>query len=263
MKTFISITAGVLMLISTASGAEELTGREIVDTQKKRHELPFQTETVQMVLTDKKGRTRERTMQSWAYRQESGLYKVMTKFLDPADVRDVGVLNWEQGDDADDDQWLYMPSAQKVKRIVSGAKKGKFMGTELSYEDLRSENLTVHDYNRIDDATVDGHECYVVEIVPSTAKEKKESGYGKRIAYIRKDIFFIIKTEYFDKKDKHIKTLIIESLENVKGDVWRATRSAITDLSKERTTTLIVQSRDLDTSLTEDMFTKRALQIGQ
>ena len=44
--------------------------------------------------------------------------------------------------DREDDQWLYMPAyGQKLKRIAGGNKKGYFMGTDFSYEDLRPENL--------------------------------------------------------------------------------------------------------------------------
>ena len=41
----------------------------------------------------------------------------------------------------DDDQYLYLPSLDKSKRISGGQKNQRFMGTELTYADMESRDL--------------------------------------------------------------------------------------------------------------------------
>ena len=72
-----------------------------------------------------------------------------------------------------------MPAyGQKLKRIAGGNKKGYFMGTDFSYEDLRPEKLEAHTYTVLK-RKCDNQDCYVIESLPSTDEEKKTNGYAK------------------------------------------------------------------------------------
>ena len=39
----------------------------------------------------------------------------------------------------DDDQWLYLPAMRKVRRISVSDRADYFLGTDLSYEDIKLE----------------------------------------------------------------------------------------------------------------------------
>ncbi len=237
----------------------DMTGKEIMQKQKDRHELKYEQATIDMILKDAKGRFKNRTITNCIYKDETGLSKVMIKFLSPADIKNVGLLTWEQGAENEDDQWLYLPASKKVKRISSGGKKNKFMGTDYAYEDLRPENLIVHSYELKGNQIIEDHDCYVVEAVPSTVKEKKDSGYSKRVLYIRKDILLTIKSEYYNKKGKKFKALIIEKVETVKDDIMRINKSIMENLKSGHLTTWITIKRDITTELDENFFSQRVL----
>ncbi|MCP4976343.1 MAG: outer membrane lipoprotein-sorting protein, partial [Maribacter sp.] len=113
----------------------EMTGKEIMEKQKNRHELKYEQMSIEMILENKKGRKKNRGIVYYAFIEETGLSKVMLKFLSPADIKNVGLLTWEHGEEKEDDQWLYLPASKKVKRITSGGKKNKFMGTDYAFED--------------------------------------------------------------------------------------------------------------------------------
>ncbi len=143
------------------------------------------------------------------------------KYLKPKNIRDVGLLTWEQEEGKDDDQWLYLPASRQVKRITGGSKKEPFMGSDLAYEDFRPENLDAHEYKLLKEENIDGQDCWVVEAIPSTAKEKKDSGYSKRIFWIRKDIYFSVKTEFYNRRNHLAKNGYYKELENIRGEIWR------------------------------------------
>jgi len=137
-KTITLLLSGV-SLWGVVSHAAEMTGKQVMEEQRRRHRLKSEQTTTRMVLKDKKGRAKQRVLRIYTFTAEDHLSKSMIKFLAPADIRNVGVLTWEQGEDRDDDQWLYLPALKKVKRITSSGKKKKFMGTDLTFEDLRPD----------------------------------------------------------------------------------------------------------------------------
>jgi len=252
------ITVVLASVLCAPASAQKPTGRDIMDKQKKRHDTSEEREVTLMRLINKRGKEKQRTMVMCHLKDEDGLSKTMIKFLKPKDIANVGLLTWEQRD-KDDDQWLYLPASGKVKRIASSSKKNKFMGTDLAYEDLRPENLDQHAYALTGEEKVDGHDCYVIESTPSTPEEKKSSGYTKRVFRVRKDVLVTIKTEFYGRGDKLVKTSVVHAVENVKGDVYRATKSTVTDVRRKTKTVMEAQERSLDPGLDASFFTQRNL----
>lgn len=246
----------VLALFCLPLFAEE-TGLEIMKKKKERHRLPFETETVTMVLKDQEGREKQRAITIYSMEGEDGLHKAIIKFLKPEDVRDVGLLTWEQKDQ-DDDQWLYLPEQKRSKRIVAGGKKNAFMGTDLSYEDLRTENLEAHAYNLTGSQTLEGQDCYVIEALPATDKEMQESGYDKRVLFVRKDILLPLKTEFYSH-GRLLKTGTAKDFVQVKGEAWRVQALVMASAQRGTSTTMRTESRSLD-PIDEAFFTTRFLE---
>lgn len=233
------------------------TGLEIMQKEKARHRLPYETETVTMILKDQHNRTKERSITIYSMEDDAGLHKAIIQFIEPQDVRNVGLLTWEQKNQ-DDDQWLYLPDQHRPKRIVAGGKKNAFMGTDLAYEDLRAENLETHHYNLTGSQTLEGHDCFVIEALPATDKEKQESGYDKRILFIRKDILVPIKTEFYSR-DRLIKTATASALAQVQGEVWRVQELIVADVKRGTSTTMRTSTRNLD-PIDASFFTTRYLE---
>ncbi|NIP80570.1 MAG: outer membrane lipoprotein-sorting protein, partial [Gemmatimonadetes bacterium] len=83
--------------------------------------------TQRMTLVDRDGREQVRTLRMY----QKGPDRRMARFIEPAEVRDVGFLRL-----AEDQMYLYLPAFRRVRRIASSIKHEDFMGTDLSYEDL-------------------------------------------------------------------------------------------------------------------------------
>jgi len=257
LKLFLLIIVS-LLIIPVLSYAE-MTGLEIMKKQKQLHEVKDEKATILMKLIDSNNNTKERDLVSFALKGDDGLGMSMMVFNSPADVKGTGLLTWEQKG-REDDQWLYLPALGKEKRISSSGKQNKFMGTDFTYEDLRTENLDVHVYNLVGSETVDKNDCYVIEALPSTDDEKKESGYNKRKIWVRKDIFFSVKVEYFDKKDTLIKTQIADSPKNIQGTVWRSEKSIMKDVINNHKTYSVIKERAINKGLDKNFFSIRQIQ---
>lgn len=261
--TMVGVLVGTLVMAGSVA-AQELTGRQIVDEVAARHEAPYDFEKQAMTLIDKKGNQEIRDTRRYARKGADEQFKYLIVFDSPPGVKGVALLTWQHAD-TDDDQWLYLPAqGDQVKRIAKGSKKNYFMGTDFTYEDLVSESRDKFTYTRLPDELLEGAASYVVEVTPADANLAKDSGYQKRIAWVRKDNFYATKTDYYDKQGKLLKRQTSSGLEHVGGNMWRAKTTKMDNLSNGHATLVQVDRRALeDSGVPEEVFQQRFLTSGQ
>jgi outer membrane lipoprotein-sorting protein len=136
------------------------------------------------------------------------------------------------------------------------------MGTDYTYEDIRSEKLDEHTYELVGSEVVDGRDCYVVEALPATEKQKKESGYSKRILWLRKDIFLTVKVEYFDKKGEQFKTEVHRDIVEAAPNLYRPNFMKMENHETGHSTTITFDERKINSGLSDSLFTERMLKRG-
>jgi hypothetical protein len=262
---FVERNARVLCTVAALIAVAEVTwaqsGLEIMQKQRTLHRARDEQEIVVMRLVSKAGDTKERRMASYLLTDANDRSKTLIRFLSPRDIEDTGLLTWE-GTQGDDDQWLYLPAAGRAKRIPSSGKKNRFMGTDFAFEDLRPENLLLHTYTLVGSDTLDDHDVFVIEATPATSREAADSGYSKRKFWIRKDIYFTIKREFYDKRQRLEKVEISRRPVNVKGTHWRADEIEMHDVQSGTRTIVLTQSRGLDKGLKDAFFTEAELTRG-
>ncbi len=149
----------------------------------------------------------------------------MTRFLSPPDVKGTVSLLIEHAD-RDDDIWLYLPGLKKVRRLVSSNKKDSFLGTDFSYADVIGYKVGEWNYKLLKEETIDTQPCYVIEATPKTEAVKSNTGYSKRISWIRKDNKMTVKSEFWDENGQMLKTSTFNDIQLVdkKRGNWQAMR---------------------------------------
>ena len=107
-----------------------------------------------MVLINAQGDRTERrfTLEMKENRQDGNQSRI--EFESPENVRGT-ILLTHAHKSADDDQWLYLPSAKRSRRIAAANKSGAFMGSEFTYEDLTPFACELP-HTRLPDETADG-----------------------------------------------------------------------------------------------------------
>ena len=88
-----------------------------------------------MTLFDAGGDSVERTFTRIVLEHAKDGDKSIIKFLKPAEIKGVAALTHENPGSSDDN-WLYLPSNKRVRRISGANKTASFQGTEFTYEDL-------------------------------------------------------------------------------------------------------------------------------
>jgi len=237
----------VVSVFLAVGPANALTGEEILDKVDAVLSAPTDgTSTARMTLVDRNGKTKERSLKLWTrYFKDKDDWS-LTKFVTPAEVRDLGFLSL-----ADDKMYLYLPAFDRVRRIASHARKESFAGSDLSNDDLSTGRYVDHFSSRIKEET-DGE--YILEL---TRKPGSNRIYSKSTVWVNKENFTIPRMELFDKNEKLWKTFEGE-YEQIQG-YWTMTSLTMTDVQKKHKTIMKIEDIQFDVGLDEKTFTQRYL----
>ena len=262
-SNIIRIILPILLTLSFSVQADSLTGRQIMDESSARHDRDFEYEVQKMTLRTKDTVEEIRDMRRYV-RKEDGAFKYLMAFDKPAGVSGVALLTWENPKGADD-QFLYLPSmGKKLKRIAEGGKRNYFMGTDFTYEDLVSESKDKFAYERLDDTNFNGNPAYQVKATATDKHIIKTSGYASRILTILKDSYFIVETEYFDRRNRSIKKLTSIEYGPVEGEMWRASKQVMENFKEKHFTDVDVVSRSFDDKdVPSKVFGQRYVKTGK
>lgn len=138
-------------------------------------------------------------------------------FDEPLDVKNTKLLNHsdKQGNDK---QWLYLPKIKRVKRIESNQKNSKFMGSEFTFEDLRSQEVARFNYTFQGKQVYQDETCYLLKRLPRL----KTTAYSYQMVFIDQ-MYRMQKIEYYDQDNSLLKTLDFNKYELLQKKYWRAT----------------------------------------
>lgn len=210
---------------------------------------------VQMILTDKKGRTREREF--WMLRtdvEDMGDQRYYIYFTKPADVRRTGFLVHKHAD-GDDDRWLYIPSIDLVRRVAADDRRSQFVGSDFTYEDVSGRLPSLDGHVMLDPEMLGEQEMLVVR---STPIEGKTADYAWRKTFIDPAIKMPVREEYYDNQDEMIREFRVERMEIIDGFPTAVERIMV-DMKKNHRTTISFSEVTYSAELKPNQYTERLL----
>ena len=244
LQKLITLTMVLIMSWAISTTAQELSALDIVKKMDAVVNAPKdQKMSLTMILIDKNGNEKKRQTEMYQKGDETRLIR----FLSPADQKGISFLSLP-----DDVMYLYLPAFRKIRRIASHVKNESFAGTDFSYDDLSSFKYA-EEYNPKLLETTD--EFYILELTP---KPDIKKDYSKLKMWVRKDNFYPAKIEHFDKGGNLWKVMERRKIEK-KGSYWVALEMEMKDLKKSHSTKSITEAIELDSGLSDQIFTKRNL----
>jgi hypothetical protein len=244
-----------LALVGQAQ-AKDLPPAEIVKRSLDR--LIFRSEgaemTMTMVLRNKRGETRTRTMYART-RKLDGLTRSLVRFLTPSDVAGTAFL-FVENRGRDDDQHMFLPALKVTKRIVGKQKQAKFMGSDFTYADLEWRDVEEAGYKRLADEKVGNATCYVIESAP-----RAKDAYSKLRSWIRKSDLVPLRIQFFDLQGGPEKVLFVKEVKKI-GKSLMVTQLKMTNKKSGHSTFLKIDNIKLKDDMPAEAFTVRALKQG-
>ncbi|WP_018873784.1 outer membrane lipoprotein-sorting protein [Thioalkalivibrio sp. ALJ16] len=238
-----------------ADAAAETDGRALAEAIHQRPDGRDSVTRGIMTLTGA-GR-RERVRESYEYRldgDEPGESWNLIRFTSPRNIADTAILvhNHPGGDV---DQWLYLPAAQRERRISSENRGGSFVQSELYFEDLEDREPHKDHHRILGTETFEGVEVTLLE---STPVDPGNSVYSKRLSWVHEETLIPLRIDLYEGGDEPAKRVEVQEILEVQG-YWTVMRSTMTDLGSGRVTVLEVEDIVYDTDLPRDLFTTRGL----
>ena len=213
------------------------------------------TADMTMILRNKQGKESKRAIRSKTLEVPGDGDKSLSIFDTPRDVKGTAFLTFSHKV-GDDEQWLYLPALKRVKRINSRNKSGSFMGSEFAYEDIASQEVEKYNYKHLREEKYEGQDCFVGESYPV---DKKNSGYTKRISWVDKAEYRLLKVEFYDRKKSLLKTLTVSDYQQYLDTYWRADSMHMINHQTGKSTTLLWQNYQFRTGLTDTDFNATSL----
>jgi hypothetical protein len=246
----------VLLLNVPFCYAEELTAAQIIAKSWQLYrQVSDEKETIEIVIKYNDSRREEKSLIRWIkYDSAKAEDKVTIKFFKPAIEDGLGLLTWRHSGGSDD-QWLKLPSLDRVRRVSISDQAKYFAGTDITYEDSRQligERTSAFDYRVLRNE----ENLWVIEALP---KAGTETGYSRRIFWIDNK-FAVHKIEYYSKDGKFLKVQTNSHITYTVGGLWRAALIEINNLMLTRQTSMRIVERRLNISPPPDIFSIKFLE---
>lgn len=213
------------LVYANYASAAEWTGEEIARRVAERPEGRATRRVIDITITDRRGRTRERTALVLK-RLGEGLRTTRFTYLAPKSVYEVTFLSRDYFDpDRSDDRWLYLPATRKVRRIPASDRGDYFLGTDFTYEDIQSElKLPLSDYEFSFEGVTnaDGGELLRLSGTARTRQLAREVGYGGFRALVDPATWLFREIRFRDVDDELLKTASVHAMQEDNG-IWTAT----------------------------------------
>ena len=213
------------------------------------------TANLRMILRNKEGQVSERQLRVRTLEVEEDGTKSLCIVDSPRDVKGT-ILLTHTHTVRPDDQWLFLPALERVKRIAAQNKSGSFMGSEFSYEDIATQTLEKYTYRWLRDEVFDEQPCYVIERRPT---DRRNSGYTRQIVWMDKAHYRMLKVDDSDRKDSLLKTLTHTGYRQYRDRFWRPCDLNMVNHQTGKSSQLIWSDYAFRTGLTENDFHQNSL----
>ena len=247
-------------LLLTQLALADLTADEIMKANNKQIKVADESVVIDMTLINKKGKERKRVITLSTQTNSKDEQNSLIKFNSPKNISGTGLLTLEHTD-AEDDQWLYLPALKRSRRISSANQTDSFMGTDFTYEDLSTEDLSAFKYTLMGEENLDNESNYLIKAEPINEEEAQDSGYSHRLLWVRKSDFIVSQIKYFDKQGKLSKILTAKDIQPIPNTpVSRARQVVMKNLNTQHTTELEYKNFKINQGKSDNEFSMRSLE---
>lgn len=253
MKVYQTALILILCALTALPCMAEETAKEIAQKVFDRDDGKDSWAEVQMTLIEDDGSQKVRKL-IMASKDFGELAKRYIKFTEPAAIDGTTFLSVEQHEDRDE-QFLYLPSLRRVRRIAADQKDRSFVNTDFTYEDMERRQVERDNFKITGNALVLGKDCWLMEKI---AKDPEDSQYEKVVVAVAKDSYLVIKSEMYKEGEK-VKTMTANELKKVDG-IWTIMDITVHDLTNDHKTNNKILSIRYNKGIPEDVFTQKYLE---
>ncbi len=193
----------------------------------------------------------ERTYKLRAWME--GVDHTFVRVLAPARVKHQGFLKVETR------LWNYLPTAERTILIPPSLMLEDFMGSDFANDDFVKMSYLVRDYTHkfVGQEELDGYTSHKIELWP---KPDAPVVYGKLVMWLRVQDAAPLKTEFFDDRMQHIRTLNYSDFKTLSDRDYPMTWQMVNHVEEGHSTTITVHDASFNLPIPANVFTRRNLE---
>lgn len=239
-------------------------GRALGERIATRPEAENVDQTITMVLTDRKGRKKERTARMLRKVGKDQRRSIIA-FSKPANIKDTAFMTHDYNESTkSDNQWLYLPALRRSRRISASDRGDYFLGTDFTYEDIKdSTKFSLTDYHFSHDGTeeIDGVAYAILNLTPVSESIAKELGYSKVRVAVDAENAMPVRAQYWDVAGNNLKTIQLQD-RIVHDGFWTAQTIIASNHKTGHRTEFRISNISYAVDLSLSTFTERKLRSG-
>lgn len=195
--------------------------------------------------------------------QEPTHTKIGIYFTKPAGLKDTSFLSHDNSDSFDQN-WLYLPATDRVRKLPSSSRGDYFMGTDLSYGDIKDNfkfALEDWDFSLGEPKIENGKVYYILQGTPKNEEIKQELGYASFTSKIDPKTWFPVNIKYTDVYNIPLKEVSILALEMI-AETWIATHFSVFNSQLSHQTEIVLSNMQYVPNLPSNLLTADELPYG-
>ncbi|MDX1495923.1 MAG: outer membrane lipoprotein-sorting protein [Salinisphaeraceae bacterium] len=259
----IALSVCLMLGVGTSAAAEEAPQRSAEDIREcSRSNFPDSTaeQSFRLKTVDASGtETSQRGKMRWRM-TDKDLTETNICFTAPAALNGACYLMIEREDT--DDIFVFLPSLNRVKRVLGGATSQKLLGTEISYADIKHlQGLAAGgELKRLDDGVLNERPVYMLEGRPDPSQE---SPYVRVVSHVDQETCTPLQVDLYGLGDKLRKRLHVrrESLQQRDGR-WLIHDLTVRDVLNETRTEMQFEDIVYDDKIASRVFNRRTFYMS-
>ena len=225
------------------------TGKEILDEmEEKNQEFSTSKQVYELTLIDSSGKVENvKEMETYILvNEENGSEKesyTMIRIVKPRNLDGTTVMTLSENE-----QYVYIPSYRKVKKITGSSKNDKFLDTDLKYSDI---TLLSGEIKQDNEAKLieENEKNYVVKV----SILDDDTDYSYLIMTIEKGTFHLQLTEFFDKDSQLVKAMKATEYKKIDGYTIFS-KLELSDIQTGHKTHMDLLSAEFDIPITKKFY---------
>lgn len=255
----LALAAACLFLLDFAAAADE-PARALAEAIASRPANEGRVGDMIFELTASSGAVRNRRA-LMIHSDKDDFVRIGIYFNAPAAIADTAFLTHDRPGTADEN-WLYLPATERVRRLPSSERGSYFMGTDLTYGDIK-DNFTFNLDDWYFSGGVADPETGLISLDGEvrTPEIGREIGYSRFRALVDPETLFPVRVDYDDPSGNLLKRVEVLEQELV-GGAWTAIRFEAHNLQTGHATRVHFENMRYVPELDDRILTSGQLALG-
>lgn len=264
-KTTYLVFVFLIFLISlchTADAYEESQANEIakIIANRKANEGRVGEMHFLLINSAKKVRKRQALM---IHSDSDSTERIAIFFERPASISDTAFLSFNHKN-KEDENWLYLPATERIRRLPASDRGDYFLGTDLTYGDIQDNfkfNLNDWEFSLLINSCTEFDNTPKLFGKAKSEKIREETGYQSFTACVDLETAFPIWIEYTDKDGDPLKVVQVSQIDII-GDAHTAIEFSVENLQTGHQTHVQFKNMRYVPTLHTDIFEPDSLAFG-